>query len=229
MIISHRHRFIFLKTRKTAGTSIEIALSRICGAEDIITPIMPEDEEIRQETGGRGPQNHRLPYRAYTLKDWGRLLIKGRRLQYYNHVTAKLVKQWIGDEIWNSYFKFAVERSPYDQAISRYFWRTRDMQIKPDFESFLRALDLGLLSNWPIYTIDDQVAVDQVIQYSNLNSEFDAVIKELNLAESLSLPFSKAGFRKEINDSEFFNAASRRIIEESCAREISAFDYQWKS
>ncbi|MEL6382956.1 MAG: chondroitin 4-O-sulfotransferase, partial [Cyanobacteria bacterium J06626_18] len=31
MIISHEYKFIFLKTRKTAGTSIEIALSKFCG------------------------------------------------------------------------------------------------------------------------------------------------------------------------------------------------------
>jgi hypothetical protein len=35
MILSHRYRFIFLKTGKTAGTSVEIALSEYCGAEDI--------------------------------------------------------------------------------------------------------------------------------------------------------------------------------------------------
>jgi hypothetical protein len=39
MIISHEHKFILLKTRKTAGTSIEIALSRFCGDDDVITPI----------------------------------------------------------------------------------------------------------------------------------------------------------------------------------------------
>lgn len=31
MIVSHRYRYIFIKTKKTAGTSIEIALSRHCG------------------------------------------------------------------------------------------------------------------------------------------------------------------------------------------------------
>jgi hypothetical protein len=31
MIISPAHRFIFIKTRKTAGTSMEIALAKFCG------------------------------------------------------------------------------------------------------------------------------------------------------------------------------------------------------
>jgi len=37
MIVSRRHRFIFIKTHKTAGTSIEISLSRYCGASDIVS------------------------------------------------------------------------------------------------------------------------------------------------------------------------------------------------
>ena len=48
MILSHRYRYLFLKTNKTAGTSIEIALSKFCGPDDIITPISPEDEAIRR-------------------------------------------------------------------------------------------------------------------------------------------------------------------------------------
>jgi hypothetical protein len=38
MIISHKHKFIFFKTKKTAGTSIEIALSKYRGPDDVITP-----------------------------------------------------------------------------------------------------------------------------------------------------------------------------------------------
>ena len=48
MIISHKYKYIFLKTNKTAGTSIEIALSKHCDHNDIITPISAEDEAIRK-------------------------------------------------------------------------------------------------------------------------------------------------------------------------------------
>lgn len=49
MIISHKYKFIFLKTKKTAGTSFEIALSRYLGEDDVVTPISPECEALRQE------------------------------------------------------------------------------------------------------------------------------------------------------------------------------------
>ena len=68
MIISHKYKFIFLKTNKTAGTSIEIALSKFCGPKDVITPISLEDEEIRKELGYRGPQNYLSPPWDYTYK-----------------------------------------------------------------------------------------------------------------------------------------------------------------
>jgi hypothetical protein len=55
MIISHRHRFIFIKTRKTAGTSIEVYLSRFCGEEDVVTPLNPPVE-------GHEPRNHLGPW-----------------------------------------------------------------------------------------------------------------------------------------------------------------------
>jgi len=60
MIISHKHRFIFIKTMKPAGTSLEICLSGICGPEGGISPISSGDERARQARGFRGPQNERV-------------------------------------------------------------------------------------------------------------------------------------------------------------------------
>src|SRR5215217_2781519 len=99
MIISHEHKFIFLKTRKTAGTSIEIALSRFCGEEDMITPIGREDK-LRENLSPRGAQNFQ-----YAAED-GRNSQGERQISCYNHMPAKRVRDLIGTKIWDEYFKF---------------------------------------------------------------------------------------------------------------------------
>ena len=58
MIVSHK--FIFIKSKKTAGTSMEIALSRYCGDRDIITPIIPETKQELAEMGFKDAQNFKL-------------------------------------------------------------------------------------------------------------------------------------------------------------------------
>lgn len=59
MIFLGKHGLLFLKARKVAGTSFEIALSRFAGPDDIITPIAPDDEEIGRQRGFAGPRNYR--------------------------------------------------------------------------------------------------------------------------------------------------------------------------
>ncbi|UOQ84351.1 hypothetical protein [Gracilibacillus salinarum] len=88
MIISHKHKFIFIKTRKTAGTSIEISLSRYCGDQDIITPISPKDEKIRKKLGKQPQHYHKL----------------------YNHMRAQQIKKFVGEEIWKDYYTFCFDR-----------------------------------------------------------------------------------------------------------------------
>ncbi len=113
MIISHKYKFIFLKIAKTAGTSIEIALSKYCGADDIITPVSPEDEKTRRDLGYPGPQNYLSPIWDYGVRDVAKRLLKGgKKARFKNHISAKKVKAYIGEQVWNSYYKFCFERNP---------------------------------------------------------------------------------------------------------------------
>ena len=100
MILSHEHRFIFLKTRKTAGTSIEIALSKFCGDKDIITRITNQDEILRSQLGFRGPQNFLVRASKYDFLDILRIVRDGR-LRINNHDPASLLTKYIDKENFN--------------------------------------------------------------------------------------------------------------------------------
>ncbi len=55
MIISHKHKFIFVKTAKVADKMLELALREHLGEDDIPTPVVSYDEEKAQENGYPGP------------------------------------------------------------------------------------------------------------------------------------------------------------------------------
>ena len=61
-----------------------------------------------QRLGGRGPQHHRLPLRMYSMKDFGKLVIRHRRAEAYNHLLTSEVRELVGREVWDSYFKFRL-------------------------------------------------------------------------------------------------------------------------
>ena len=121
MIISHKHRFIFMKTSKTAGTSIEIELSKFLGPQDVITPISEDDEALREDWGGHGPQNYEIRANTPFIKK-----MKAERCWqggFYNHMSALEVKNLVDPDVWQNYFKFCVVRSPWERVVSNYYWR----------------------------------------------------------------------------------------------------------
>lgn len=226
MIINHKYKFIFLKTRKTAGTSIEIALSKFCGVNDIITPITKEDELIRKELGFPGPQNFNVALKHYSKHDWLKLIGKTKRKQFYNHASAGLIRNYIDEGVWNSYFKFSFERDPFDKAISRYYWSTRDP--RPEISQYLNSAPIRFLSNWDIYTIDNQIAIDFVGRYENLTHDLAFITDKIGLPDELTLPNAKGSYRKSREHySRILNAEARTRIEIVCAKELETFNYCW--
>ena len=61
MVISHKLKVIYIKLAKVAGSSFEIALSKYCGPDDILTPIVPEGKIWKAMGHYCGGQNYRDP------------------------------------------------------------------------------------------------------------------------------------------------------------------------
>jgi hypothetical protein len=222
MIISHDYKFIFIKTNKTAGTSIEIALSKFCGPDDIITPIALEDEEIRCSLSYRGPQNYleSLPDDTHNEK---------RKLKYYNHISAKEIRRLIGRTVWDNYYKFCFERNPWDRLISMYYWRCRT-EPRPTITEFLESEFPPRLKRmgYDLYTIDGGVAVDKICRFENLHEELETIRNQLGIPEKLELPRAKSSYRKDTrNYREILNDIEKEKIAELFFEEINLFGYSF--
>lgn len=226
MIVCHRHRFIFIKTRKTAGTSIEIALSRYCGPEDVITPISPEDEALRISLGYRCAQNFAYPLSRYSRIDLLKLALRAKKIHAYNHMSAEQVRELVGEETWQAYFKFTVERNPWDKVVSRYYWQYQDPRCRPPLSEFVLKGRIHKVASFDQYAIDGRIAVDHVIRYEDLRQEMKALTQRLDLPSAPELPFAKAQTRRDRRPyQELYGDDERHMVAIMFAREIAAFGY----
>jgi hypothetical protein len=215
VIVSHEHGFVFMKTRKTAGTSVEIALSRVCGDQDVITPVTDDDELLRRARGGRGPQHYLEP--------------PNLERKAFNHMPVSMVRTMLGRQRFESYFSFAIERNPWDAVVSLYHWRYRDAE-PGSFRHYVNsdAVETFATKNQRIYRLKGEVAVDRVLRYESLADELAAVWKELDLPGEPDLPHAKSGTRpRGPSYRSYYDDASRERVATLFALPIQDLGYEF--
>ncbi|MXG89770.1 hypothetical protein [Nocardioides flavescens] len=215
MILSHEHGFVFMKTRKTAGTSVEIALSRVCGPDDVITPVL--EESLRAELGGRGPQNHTAP---------------PLERKAFNHMPVSMVRRMVGRARFESYLSFAIERNPWDAVVSLFHWAHREGGAPAGpgaFAAYVASPAVAEFAekNQRIYRLQGRVAVDRVLRYESLADELGALWTELGLPGSPDLPHAKAGVRPAGSYRELYDDASRQRVAALFAAPIAELGYEF--
>tara|TARA_B100000614_G_scaffold245805_1_gene251221 strand:+ start:213 stop:908 length:696 start_codon:yes stop_codon:yes gene_type:complete len=229
MIISHERKFIFIKTEKTAGTSIEIALSKYCGPRDIITPVSPEDEKIRASLGYLGPQNHRVPLRLWNFRQWRKACLRLQWPTFHSHSDARTIRRFLGDTLWKDYFKFCFERNPWDKVISWYHWNCRNSNDRPQIDDFVKSQQGKKVKGFDLYTIDNRVVVDSVYRFEDLNGAMADIAETISLPEIPILPSAKTSQRKDRRPHyKVLSGESVDIIKRRYEREIAMLGYEWK-
>lgn len=241
MILSHSHKFIALKTRKTGGTSFEIALSKYAESQDIITPIAADDEKIRNALGFAGPQNHAV------IQADGRPVAR-----FYNHIGANEVQLMLPGDVFNGYTKVAIVRNPFDYVVSWYYWErsriaetskadfrcwllfqhTRRQDIEVDYRRGRRPNPGVFLSNRFITHIDGTCAMDVMLRYEHLDDDM------VRFAERVGLPCELADLFADIRAKGHYRPKSATaaamfdgflegvdIVSEAFAEEIEAYQY----
>jgi hypothetical protein len=229
MIISHEHKFIFIKTAKTAGTSIEVFLSQQCGPSDIVTPIAPPVE-------GHQPSNHEqfvnpiseLLRRPEGLRHALRHAFK-RSKKFYNHMPAWLVQKRVPARTWDEYFKFCVERNPWDKVLSHYYMTAARAGGSLSLDQYLARGRFPI--NYFRYTDSSgaRIIIDRVVRYENLMRDLAEVFAQVNVRFEGNLGVrAKSEYRTNYTPyQEVFNEDQRRIVEQAFAREIELHGYRF--
>jgi hypothetical protein len=227
MIVSFSRRFIFIRTRKVASTSVEVFLSRFCGEGDIITPVSFEEQQHRQDVM---PRNFRLPGygKGRALRIVGEIL--GRPAighgGFYNHMPAKEIRRLIGEDIWNQFYKISIERNPWDRQVSLYHWHYRCRDPKPSFDLFIRSpLHRKKSPNFDTYAIDGKIAADYVCRYESLEDDLAKTLETLGIDAKIELPRMKSTHRADRAWRDYYTPKTRDMVAEWYAREIAAFGY----
>lgn len=261
MIISHKHRFIFLHCRKVAGSSLTVYLNTYLGPDDLQVGSW-EDTISNGGRYNRRVLNDFISFRGmkYSFRYIVDRLGKNPRFQHANfvntvnkdlyrgftgsqpeHPTAAELRNFDPDS-WANYFKFCFIRNPYERALSDYRWRipnTLDSGIS--FSEFLERLaDVKrpdpegvvpkTVSNWPIYTIDDRIAVDFIGRYENLTADFERVCREIRIPfVPEHIPFAKKGSGKRASGGyrEFYGEREKQLVEQLFWNEIETFGYSF--
>ncbi len=215
MLVSHRKKFIYTKTVKTAGTSVECYFEKYC---------MPE--------GDWAFMHNRTEHVSHTgiIGQRGK---NARQNEWYNHMKAIDIKNKIGDKIWNDYFKFCVIRNPFDRLVSLYFHRnaadkTTGATEESTVQHFRNWFE-GTLSahNRKAYTINGKLCLDYFIRFEDLATGIEFVCERLGLPfDAEKIPQLKTAKRdKSVPISDLFTPDMRSVVEKAYEAEIREFGY----
>ncbi len=218
---------------KVASTSMEIWLSQLCGEDALITPIAPEDEEIRKNLGYRGPQNYVIPWHKYSMRDWGRRIIKKKKPRpFKNHDSMLRLQRYYTN--YSDFFSFCFERNPWDKTVSYYYYSLFQRNTSSDEFSISDLIDAApkRLSNWARYTNEKgEIIVDHVAKFENLEDELEGICHKIGVSrkDMGPLPRAKSSYRKTKKPyQELLTDNEVERIQNLCQREISHFGYKFQ-
>lgn len=178
-IVSFKHNFVFIKTTKTAGTSIEVDLSERL-----------EDEAIVTRIGAPS-----APHRARNFET--------SEGTFFNHMSGAQIREIIGRPKYDRMFKFCVEREPVEKCIS-HFHMLRNSPLHSQNGAYtLSWNDYCLSRNFPI-DIDKYSEVqdgqrlplvDQILRYETLGEDLPRLLRQLGIDNFVLSAREKSTFR----------------------------------
>lgn len=152
------------------------------------------------------------------------------------HPTSNEIKNHFS-EYWDKYFKFCFVRNPYEMAVSDYIWRVESNNFEITFGEFLERVKIpnkkdpeGVVptpkTNWSIYTIDDNVAVDYIARYENIQTEMEYICNTIGIDYNKELMTYNKNV-KSYKYKDYYNERTIELVRDIYKDEINYFGYEF--
>jgi hypothetical protein len=202
MLISHKHKLIFVKTHKTSTQTFNNFMLDHLGPGDVVT----------------GDPNHGTEINVDIKFDTGLCALDFRE-KYGNHLPWFMIKEIIGDEMWGEYKKITIERHPKDRMVSLFCFlnpllTTLSCGLNPDIKYDLRERK-NLNQSTPLKEYPEQVR-EYFYNWTQVQLEADVLPLTDHITYSAdAIPLELSNYRtaaKKLNIDLFFYDNPSRIM-----------------
>lgn len=238
-LVSHRHRFIFLKTRKTGGTSVEMLLEPMCR--------LPGQSVVHHTTGSVtafGIVGVRVsPGRFSGLRAEGRMPTTtysdaaGHRhsLEWGSHTPAARVKAALPADVWDGYLRLIAVRNPFTRAVSYYFheafignlpWPRSLSEAQESFRSFVRSDSYR--NDYDITHVNGRRAYHHAFRLEYRSDDLPRLGRLIGVPlDAGRLPHMKnlTAERATLSNRDLYDRASAEAVRQASAWVFDAFEY----
>jgi hypothetical protein len=246
MILSKKHKFLYIKGRKVASTSFEVLLSSICGPEDIITPITPIDELYRISQGFKCAQNYgdNIENQEYIrslklLNDDEIAHLKPPKGKFYNHIGYTEILE-INPSLLTDIKVYAIERCPYRKILSlanmilniKEYKKTGETMksdaklLRNQVSKLIENGEIRRVKNIELYKDKQGKIVPTVLRFENLEEDTLKFMKQLGLKAPPKIKPLKPGVSSQkFKILEMFDIGQLQVINEIFEEEFLQFKY----
>lgn len=207
MIISERHKFIFVAIPKTGTHSIRRALRPHLGGDDL--------EQVQL-----------FVRKQFPISDLARL--------GHGHISLMQLKPYIEPDKFENFFKFAFVRNPFDRFVSYCAFMTREQKaFERDPKSVMRYF---LFTAPPVKHIlfqpqhsfvtgpDGELLTDYVGRVEQMQSAFDAICERIGIP---TVELEKANVSSRDDYRQYYDQGLIEGVAKLYARDLELFDYEF--
>ncbi|NKN34340.1 sulfotransferase family 2 domain-containing protein [Marichromatium bheemlicum] len=217
MLLSPRYRFLFVHIAKTGGTSVRAALQGLRWRDPWYYPMFL-CSRMSHLSG------HRI----------------GTKLP--RHAKAVLAQELLPRPFYDSLFKFAFVRNPWDLQVSSFHHIRRErphyLGGHQEFADFLRwKLDPERPYQYHVdtsitrqsdYLVDlhGEVIVDFIGRYEQLHDDFDTVCTRIGITPP-ALPHARKATDRKRDYRSYYDDDTAELVARHFARDIELLDYRF--